>query len=370
MSHVRPFGVLSICAAALFVAGCGSTATKGGETVRVGLSDAGCSPATLKLASGPKNFEIAVSGTGKVTEYEILDGTRIIAERENLVPGMTSRFSVDLPAGEYTSYCPHGTSSERGRVIVSGGAGAGTSPQLKRATAAYAVYVNRQLAELTRRTAAFTAAIRSGDTAEAKRLYAATRAPFERIEPVAESFGELDPRIDARENDVAAGERWTGFHRIEKALFAQNTTKGLGPYADQLTADVARLSRKARTLTYQPAELANGATGLLDEISKSKITGEEDRYSRTDLWDIAASLEGSQKAYELLRPALAAKNRELARQIDGRYAAVDRLLAKYRRGEGFVLYTALGPADTQKLSQAIDALAEPLSHVASNVVGG
>ncbi len=376
MKFPRILATVFVCAlGTALLSACGGNESNSGETVKVGISDAGCTPATLKLTAGAKNFEITSTGSGKVTEYEILDGTRILGERENLTPGVDGKFSLNLPAGEYQSYCPNGTSSEYGKVIVTAAEGSttttGASKNLKQATAGYGDYVESQTDELVKRTAAFTAAIKAGDTAKAKSLFASTREPYETIEPVAESFGGLDPRIDARENDVAEGDEWTGFHRIEKTLWEDNTTEGLDKYADQLTDDVKELQTKAKGLTYQPAELANGSTGLLDEVSKSKITGEEDRYSHTDLYDFAANVDGSQKAFKLLAPAVSEKDPELVDQINDRFADVDQALIKYRGkdGKGYVSYTQLTPADTKVLSQKIDALAEPLSKVASQVVG-
>ena len=87
----------------------------------------------------------------------------------------------------------------------------------------------------------------------------------------------------------------------------------MGPIADKLLADVITLERKARTLSYQPDELANGANGLLDEVASSKITGEEDRYSHTDLSDFVANVSGSQTTFGLLAPALRAKDAKLYR---------------------------------------------------------
>ncbi|MBJ7354621.1 MAG: hypothetical protein JHC98_07330, partial [Thermoleophilaceae bacterium] len=136
-----------------------------------------------------------------------------------MTPGGTRKFSLNLPAGEYSSYCPNGSTTEYGKIIVTGGSGGSAatgSKDLNKATAGYATYVEGQTNELVTRTAAFTAAIKAGDTAKAKSLFASAREPFETIEPVAESFGNLDPAIDARENDVAKGDKWTGFHRIEK----------------------------------------------------------------------------------------------------------------------------------------------------------
>ncbi|MGH2906476.1 MAG: iron uptake system protein EfeO [Solirubrobacterales bacterium] len=364
--NVFAFALVAVFATALSACGSKSSA----DAVKVSISDAGCSPALLKLPAGAHDFEISASGSGKVTEYEILDGTRIIGERENITPGITSKFSLELAPGEYASYCPHGTKTEYGKVIVTGnGSTGGGSKSVADATAGYQKFVEAQTDELVKRTTAFVAAVKAGDVTSAKQQFAAAREPYEKIEPVAESFGTLDPEIDARENDVEKGQQWTGFHRIEKTLWQDNSTAGLNPIADKLLADSKELQKKAKGLTYQPAELANGSTGLLDEISKSKITGEEDRYSHTDLWDFAANVDGSQHAYKLLRPVVAKQDAQLASKIDARYAAVDSALANYRTANGFVLYTKLTPADTKKLSQAIDALGEPLSQVASKVTG-
>ena len=192
---------------------------------------------------------------------------------------------------------------------------------------------------------------------------------YESIEPVAESFGDLDPAIDARIDDVDDPAQWTGFHRIEKALWADNSLAGIGPIADELDADVATLTTKVATTTYQPAELANGASDLLTEVSTSKVTGEEDRYSHTDLWDFAANIDGARKAFELLRPALAAKDPDLAQQLEARFTDVVNGLAKYRPPDGgYQDYGAVTDTDKRSLADSVNALAEPLSQVAGKVV--
>ena len=128
--------------------------------------------------------------------------------------------------------------------------------------------------------------------------------PYERVEPVAESFGDLDPRIDARANDVPKSQ-WTGFHPIERKLWVQRTTKGTAALADGLVADSRKLQRLVRTVKLEPAQVGNGANELLGEVSKSKITGEEERYSHLDLLDFQANVEGARAAFDAIRPALA-----------------------------------------------------------------
>jgi iron uptake system component EfeO len=164
---------------------------------------------------------------------------------------------------------------------------------------------------------------------------------------------------------------WTGFHRIERILWEQNTTKGTAPYAKRLLRDVTTLNTKVKTITYQPAQLANGAVELLNEVAGSKITGEEDRYSHTDLSDFEANVAGAKKAFELLRPALVERgDGQLAKTITVRFAAVEKGLAPYKRQTplGFALYGELTPKDRKALAQAVDSLAEPLSTVAAKVL--
>ena len=199
--------------------------TTGGRVVSVKLTDAGCDPAKLSLPGGATTFEVANDGADAVSEYEVLDGDRILGEVENLAPGLSGSFSITLKPGRYTTYCPGGKTVERGQLVVTGEAAASASKQASAAVASYRAYVEQQTALLVTTTRRFVAALRSGDLPAAKRAYAVARVPYERIEPVAESFGGLDPAIDARSGDVPAA-RWTGFHPIERTLWVRRTTTG------------------------------------------------------------------------------------------------------------------------------------------------
>jgi iron uptake system component EfeO len=306
-----------------------------------------------------------------VTELEVLDGSKILGEVENLTPGLSGSFSLDMKAGEYTLYCPNGKTAERGRLIVNQNLSAASAtvanPKADAAVSAYRTYLEQQAEQLVTATTAFVNAVKAGDIEKAKELYGPARMPYERIEPVAESFGNLDPAIDAREGDVPDNE-WTGFHRIEKTLWVDNSLDGMAPVADQLLTDVTTLSNNVKLVAIEPAQIANGAVELLNEVSASKITGEEERYSHIDLLDFQANVDGSKEAFEAVKPILSDQDADLAEQIATRFDDVDNALEPYRDGAGFVSYSQLTDDDTRKLSQSIDALAEPLSHVAEQVV--
>jgi iron uptake system component EfeO len=236
------------------------------------------------------------------------------------------------------------------------------SPELDRAAREYQDYVDEQSELLVDRTEGFVAAVEAGDVDEAKKLYAPSRVPWERIEPIAEKFGTLDPEVDAREGDVP-DKQWTGFHRIEKALWVEDTTEGQDRYARELISDIERLEKEVDGVKLRASDPVFGAVELLNEVSATKITGEEERYSHTDLYDIAANVEGAEVAFEFVKPVVGRQNPDLVNEIEARFRGMEREMEPYRRGDGWVSYEKVDEKERRELSQKIDALAEPLSRV-------
>jgi iron uptake system component EfeO len=350
----------------------GSGGDKKVQTIEITLSDSGCEPRSIPAQAGPTTFKVTNDGSAAVTEFEVLQNGRILGEVENVIPGSDRDFSLNLVAGKYDTKCPGGSAFEAGTVEVAEAASgaAANEDARKAAVKTYLNYVTAEADKLVTAVGPFAAAVKAGDTATAKNQFAAARAHYESIEPIAESFGDLDPAIDAREGDVADNE-WGGFHRIEKALFADNNLTGMSTVADKLVADIAKLRAQIATIELEPSQIANGAVELLNEMSTSKITGEEDRYSGTDLSDFAANLAGSKAAFEAVSPLLD-RDRALADQISTRFNDVRTALDQHRgtdpAGNGYVLYKTLTPEQTRSVSTTLDTLAEPLSRVAAEVL--
>jgi iron uptake system component EfeO len=369
-----PALVAALALTALSTAACSSKDEndngKASDTVTVSSTDDACDVGTTDLKAGTHRFAVTNDGS-EVTEFYVYgEGDKVLGEVENIAPGLSRDLSVELAAGEYEAVCKPGMVGDgiRQKLTVTGTAEAlAQDPSLAQAGADYQAYVQSETAPLLEQTTAFVAAVKAGDVAKAKALYPATRIHWERIEPVAESFGDLDPLIDGREGDQEPGQDFTGFHRIEKALWETGDISDMGPYADQLLTDVQEIAERADEVTLQPLQLANGAKALLDEIATGKITGEEERYSHTDLWDFAGNLEGSKKAVDTLRPFLQENDAALLADIDERFAATEAELATYRAGEGWTLYDQLTQQQLKGLSDSITALTESVSKVAAVV---
>ena len=394
-SPLRPLAVASgVAALALTLTGCVANAPAGSSAataVTVDGSDDTCSLSTTSVPSGPVTFTMTNTGSDN-SEFELLadDGLRIISEKENIGPGTTGSMTVSVPAGDYYTACVPGLVGEGVRasftVTDSGAAVEATGSekqQIDAAATAYVGYVKDQTGQLVTATDEFLAAYTAGDDEKARSLYPSARAHYERIEPVAESFGDLDPKIDFREADVEAGTEWTGWHRIEKDLWQPAASENGGAayvpltaderahYAGLLTSDTKDLYDEvtADDFTVGIDAIANGAVGLMDEVATGKITGEEEIWSHTDLYDFQGNLEGARVAFDGVRDIVDQKDPELATSIDDRLTKVETLLAGYGSLDtGYPSYTDLTDADKKKLSDAVNALSEPLSELTSALV--
>ena len=243
-------------------------------------------------------------------------------------------------------------------------ASAQSSVDMSKETAEYKAWVQTQIDSLLADTQKFVALLEAGKLEEAKALYPKARMYFERSEPIAESFGDLDPRIDNREADLEPNEVWTGFHAIEKILWTQNTTKGTEQLGKQLIADVKELHAKIPTAEVTGDLMVQGSVDLLNEVSTSKITGEEEIFSHTDLYDFKANIEGAEKIFAILKPKIQAKNPALVTELEQKFDAVNQLLAKHQVGQqDYKSYKELTPADTKALAEAVNKLGEPLAQM-------
>ncbi|MCW5249154.1 MULTISPECIES: iron uptake system protein EfeO [unclassified Streptomyces] len=373
----------AVATAAALAAVTGCTA-KGGSgdgdnVIAVTSTDDKCEVSRKEFPAG--HVELAIENKGsKVTEvYLLFPDDRVVTERENIGPGTKQRVTAEVKAGDYRIACKPGMKGKGIRQDVratGGGTAAKRDPRLDEAVANYREYVQAQADETLPRAEAFAKAVKAGDVAAAKKAYALSRIGWERTEPVAESFGDIDPKVDVREDGLEDGQDpetdWTGWHRLEKALWQDgkigDREKEL---ADRLITDLKDWQNRVGKADITPTSMANGAKELLDEVATGKVTGEEERYSHTDLVDFKANVEGAEMSYRLLKPVAAENDAALTKELDQQFAALDKLLDAYRpdtKSYAFTSYDKVSKADRKKLSDAVNALAEPLSKLAAAVV--
>ncbi len=371
--RAAPLALVTI--AALALVGCtdkpdtsaSSTNAGGSGAITVNASDTACELSASTAQAGTVTFDISNVGT-KINEFYVYAaGDRIVAEVENITPGLRRQLKVEITEpGTFTTVCKPGMVGDgiRSDFTVTGKAARGSADQkVAQAISDYQAFVATESDKLLAGTEEFVTAVKAGDVAKAKALYPTARLPWETIEPVAESFGDLDPKIDGREDVIEDGMKFTGFHRLEKDLWVTGVQADSNAIADQLLTDVKEIATKSKTVLPTALTIANGAKALLDEVATGKITGEEERYSHTDLWDFRGNLQGSQSALETLRSVVSERNPALQKTLDARFGELNKLLESHRVNGSFVSYTKLTDADIKALTVSLDALAEEVSKV-------
>ncbi|MFJ8136084.1 iron uptake system protein EfeO [Streptomyces sp. NPDC096013] len=377
MRAVRLPVATAVAAAAALTAVTACTAksdAKDGDAIQVTAADSKCTTSATSVPAGQVTLKIENTGS-KATEVEILfPDDRIVSEKENIGPGTKYTLTAEVKAGSYEIACRPGMKGHgvRQKLTVTGGSATKRDPKLDAAVAAYREYAQEQADATIPKVETFADAIKAGNLEAAKKAYAPSRYGWEATEPIAESFGDIDPKTDTRVNDLEKGQKWTGWHALEKALWVDKKTgaeqKAL---ADQLVTDLKDWQKRVGKAEITPTSMANGAKELLDEVATGKVTGEEDRYSHTDLSDFKGNVEGAQKAYELLKPVAQKNDAALTTELDKQFGALNTLLDKYRStttSDGFVSYDKVTKDQRKELSDAVNALAEPLSKLAAAVV--
>ncbi|KIZ18618.1 iron uptake system protein EfeO [Streptomyces natalensis] len=368
---------IAVAATLTAVAGCaaksdGKGAGKG--AIAVTASDSDCKVSAKEFPAGHVQFAVDNKGS-KVTEvYVYAPGDRIMTERENIGPGTHAEITAEIKPGAYEIACKPGMKGHgiRQKVTASGkGAAVKRNPKLDAAVSAYRTWVQEQADQTLPKAQKFADAVKAGDIEAAKKTYALSRVGWERTEPVAESFGDIDPKVDTRADGLSDGQKWTGWHKLEQSLWEKKKISADDKkLADQLITDLKDWQKRVGKAVINPTTMANGAKELLDEVATGKVTGEEERYSHTDLIDFHANVEGAQKAYELLKPVVTKNDPALAKELDKQFAAILKQLDGHRDGksaDGFASYDTVGKGERKTLSDSVNALAEPLSKLAAAV---
>ncbi|MGZ4474335.1 MAG: iron uptake system protein EfeO [Nocardioides sp.] len=345
-----------------------------------------CTPSVTEVPAGPVTFSVKNESATGITEFELLQDQKIIGEKESLAPGLpAASFTLTLGGGSYQLYCP-GAATEAIDFKVTGEASAAPTGSaatlLADGAKQYGEYVTTQVEAMVAAVEKLQKDVESGDAAAAQMQYGVARPFYEKIESDVEGFvlpgtaptdnsGNLDYLVDMRASNLDPAVGWHGFHAVERDIFAGRITAQTKKLAAELTVNVKKLAELSKTLTYKPEDLANGAAGLLEEVQANKISGEEEKFSHTDLVDFASNVEGAQQAFAYLKDGLTEVDANLTDTIGKRFEAVNTMLDTYRDPHGvggYVRYTPqLKKTDANKLSQTVQALQDSLSHLAEKV---
>jgi iron uptake system component EfeO len=342
------------------------------DEVTVTIHPHSCEPNALTVPAGHASFRI-VNRSDRAVEWEILDGVLVLEERENIAPGLSQVINANLLPGDYAITCGL-LSNPRGTLHVTPTAASDAAAKAKPSMVAFVgplsefrVYLSSQSSALIKAVAALEHAISAGDLSQAQALYMPARAAYQRIAPAAQRLAELDNAINARADYFEKREQdpdFTGFHRIEFALFQQRNLDGLAPIAQRLIADVTALKQQLLAQSLPPEQLVSSVVRNLNSLADVRASsGEEERYSHLDLNGFAANLEATHKVVDLLRPLLTNTAAELLPKIDSAVTALEAELNGLKVNDGYASYDTVSAEQRKQIADKAKALADALDGI-------
>ena len=342
------------------------------DEIVVNIHPHSCEPNALTVPAGRASFRI-VNRSERAVEWEILDGVLVVEERENIAPGLSQVINANLQPGDYAITCGL-LSNPRGTLHVTPTAASDAAAKAKPSMVAFVgplsefrVYLAVQGSALIKAATALNQAIASGDLAQAQALYLPARAAYQRLAPAAQRLAELDNQINARADYFEKREQdpaFVGFHRLEYALFQQRNLDNVAPIAQRLLADVTTLKQQLLAQSLPPEQLVSIVVRNLNSLADVRAgSGEEERYSHSDLNGFAANAQTARKVVDLLRPMLSKSAAELLPKIDQALADFDSELDSYKIKDGYASYDSISGAQRKQIADKAQALADALDGI-------
>ena len=370
-------GCLLVCVASV-LSGCRSSdRVATGRTagaIEVSRSDCGSlwHPSTagdqdLRLHNADTNAgEVQVVGLGSHRGL-------VYADVEPFGPGTTVDLHLPLAAGRYALAClledqAPVTSPSRtitGEANGTPGVRILTQSELVPATQRYERWVRRHLVPLQRDTHRLRDLIDHGDRRAARTAWLSAHLDYQRLGAAYDAFGDLGDAIDGLPFGLPGGtsnRKWTGFHRLERHLWAHGRPGRLRTDVVTLDRAVSRLPRVLRNTQLDPLSLTLRAHEIAENALQLQLTGQDDFGSHTDLESVRAELVGTEAVLSALAGPLDSRVHDAA----GIRSALDHTLATFKdatRSKRHVPMTALPRQERERLDAALSLLTQRLATI-------
>lgn len=342
------------------------------DEIVVNIHPHSCEPNALTVPAGRASFRI-VNRSERAVEWEILDGVLVVEERENIAPGLSQVINANLQPGDYAITCGL-LSNPRGTLHVTPTAASDAAAKAKPSMVAFVgplsefrVYLAVQGSALIKAATALNQAIATGDLEQAQALYLPARTAYQRLAPAAQRLAELDNHINARADYFEKREQdpaFVGFHRLEYALFQQRKLDDVAPIAQRLLADVTTLKQQLLAQSLPPEQLVSILVRNLNSLAEVRAgSGEEERYSHSDLNGFAANAQTARKVVDLLRPMLSKSAADVLANVDQAMSDFDNQLNAFKSADGYVSYDAVTAAQRQQIATKAKALATSMDGI-------
>ncbi|OBU30782.1 EfeM/EfeO family lipoprotein [Photobacterium kishitanii] len=225
-----------------------------------------------------------------------------------------------------------------------------TPEKYKQVTATYMDYVSENIENMICQLNNVKSSLKVNNIASAQVAYVRAHQYYEMVRPIVRLFGHTDRVINSRSDDFLDGVkdyRFKGFHLVEYLLFNQKNTQVALAAVDELLMNSNDLARRVKAEDIDIAKLIQSSADFIEMVLETKISGKENRYSLSDLADIAANVKGSLYIVDEVKPFIP---KDSLTPILHNYSEIMVILDGYKLNDNeYKLYNSLSSKDKTKL---------------------
>lgn len=371
-------------AVAVIVAGAGlavtptdtATATTTHET-SVTVGDFRCANGWVPPRSGQRQISVTNAGHS-VVDVTLLGAHNLLiyGELEAMAPGTTRTMTAVIPPGKFRLGCTYSESATvySHIVKVSGRPVHDAHPyqqvtytQLAPLVTEYRAEISAGLATLASDTDRLRSFADAGQQQQAKQAWLLAHLDYARLGAAYDTFGDFNDEIDGRPNGLPQGvddPSWTGFLRLEYALWQNQPPAVVASIADQLDAEVHQLVAAFPEQTTPINDLSLRTHEILENTLQFELTGETDQGSHTGLATAMANVQGTEMILGIIAPLLGKREPALVGQLQTDLGQVTNLLGAAQLPDGtWPAVQSLSLTQRQRLDGAIGNYLETVSPV-------
>jgi high-affinity iron transporter len=371
-------------AVAVIVAGAGvavtptdtATASTTHET-SVTVGDFRCANGWVPPRSGQRQISVTNAGHS-VVDVTLLGAHNLLiyGDLEAMAPGTTRTMTAVIPPGKFRLGCTYSESATvySHIVRVSGRPVHDAHPyqqvtytQLAPLVTKYRAEVSAGLATLASDTDRLQFFADAGQQQQARQAWLVAHLDYARLGAAYDTFGDFNDEIDGRPNGLPQGvddPSWTGFLRLEYALWQNQPPAVVASIADQLDAAVHQLVAAFPEQTTPINDLSLRVHEILENTLQFELTGETDQGSHTGLATAMANVQGTETILGIIAPLLEKREPALVGQLQTDLGQVTNLLDAARLPDGtWTAVQALSLTQRERLDGAIGNYLETVSPV-------
>jgi high-affinity iron transporter len=300
----------------------------------------------------------------------------IYGELEAMAPGTTRTMTAVIPPGKYRLGCTYSENATvySQSVTVSGHPVHDAHPyqqvtygQIAPLVTKYRAEVSAGLGVLATDTDHLRALADAGQLEQAKQAWLIAHLDYARLGAAYDTFGDFNDEIDGRPNGLPLGvsdPNWTGFLRLEFALWHNQPAATVASTADELDTYVHQLVGAFGEQATPLNDLSLRTHEILENTLQFELTGESDQGSNSGLATAEANVQGTEMILGILAPLLEKRAPSLLASLRADLQELGALVATYQLPDGtWTSVQSLSATQREHLDGAVGEYLEEVSPV-------